>query len=126
MDKQIISADGFNLEPHELEHFLELESVMSHFTDDYDLKVKVIKVGSNYEALLWGRLNSINFGVYQKSISVSSLADYLYSRLKKECRKAWKHNKSFYVKLNQPKTQAVESGLFPESHHVETHNYNFL
>lgn len=126
MDKQIVSSDGFDLEKHELEHFLELESVMKHFTDDYDIKVKVIKVGDLYEALLWGRINAINFGIYQKSISISSLADYLYSRLKKECRKAWKHNKSFYVKFNN--TEKLEPAKFDflGDSHVETHNYNFF
>ena len=125
MDKQIVSADGFQLEPHELEHFMELESVMKNFTEDYDIKVKVIKVGNLYEALLWGRLNSINFGIYQKSISIDSLADYLFSRLKKECRKAWKHNKSFYVKFNQTQPPKHRFDSIGEAY-VETHNYNFF
>lgn len=125
MDKHIISSEGFKLEKHEVEHFSELESVIKNFTEDYDIKVKLIKVGNLYEALVWARLNSINFGIYQKSISISSLADYLHSRLKKECRKAWKHNKSFYVKFNSPQTKQPHFDLMGDSY-VETHNYNFF
>ena len=125
MDKHIISSEGFKLEKHEVEHFSELESVIKNFTEDYDIKNTLIKVGNLYEALVCARLNSINFGIYQKSISISSLADYLHSRLKKECRKAWKHNKSFYVKFNSPQTKQQNFDLMGDSY-VETHNYNFF
>ena len=59
-----------------------------------EVSMRFVKSGHVYEGLLWGKANDVPIGVYNRGPSVSHVLDTLLRKVKKECLRIWKLNKS--------------------------------
>ena len=55
-----------------------------------EVSMRFLKSGRSYEALLWGKTDSVPIGVYNRGPSMSHVLDTVYRNVKKQCLKAWK------------------------------------
>jgi hypothetical protein len=72
------------------EKIRQIMATLKSVSPGSEMSVRLLKSGRSYEALLWGKADSLPIGVYNRGPSVTHVLDTVYRKVKKQCQKAWK------------------------------------
>lgn len=94
LDGARIYDEGVGLGHDCEEKIQQIVNAMKSVSPSSEVSIRFVKSGPTYEALLWGKASNIPIGVYNRGPSVSHVLDTLLRKVKKECLRVWKFNKS--------------------------------
>src|ERR1700744_2772084 len=72
------------------EKIRQIMTTLKSLSPSSNVSMRFLKTGRQYEALVWGKADDMPIGVYNRGPSLGHVLDTVYSKVKKQCLKAWK------------------------------------
>lgn len=94
-----IYNDGVGINLDAEEKIRQIVTAIKTISPSSDVSMRFLKSGHVYEGLLWGKANDVPIGVYKRGASLTQVLENLYTRVKRECQKAWKHSSARPVSI---------------------------
>ena len=87
-----IYNDGVGINHDAEEKIRQIVNAIKTISPSSDVSLRLLKSGHVYEGLLWGKASDTPIGVYKRGTSLTQVLENLYTKVKWECLKAWKHS----------------------------------
>ncbi|WP_413577766.1 hypothetical protein ACLVWU_04845 [Bdellovibrio sp. HCB290] len=94
LDGVRIYDDGAGIDLRSQEKIRKIVSAVKNISPSAVISARFLKAGAFYEGMLWGTINNIPIGAYNRGPTMAHVLENLYRRVKKECFKIWRLNRS--------------------------------
>lgn len=94
LDGARIYDEGVGIDLRNEEKIRRIISAIKQISPSAEISARFLKAGAFYEGMLWGKVNNIPIGAYNRGPTMAHVLESLYRRVKKECFKIWRLNRS--------------------------------
>ena len=94
LDGARIYDEGVGIDIKNEEMIRRIISAVKQISPSAEISARFLKAGGFYEGMLWGTVNNIPIGAYNRGPTMAHVLESLYRRVKKECFKIWRLNGS--------------------------------